>query len=73
MAPVVYDYAYTMVEGKTPAQMPGVLRTTFTGTVEVVEKAPSGVGVEVVVAPEDGDVGAQAGDGDAPAIWSDQG
>ena len=34
VAPVVYDYAYTMVDGKTPAQMPGVLRTTFTGTVE---------------------------------------
>jgi hypothetical protein len=33
-APVVYDYAYTMVEGKTPAQMPGVLRETFTRTVE---------------------------------------
>ena len=34
VAPVVYDYAYTMVEGKTPAQMPGVLRETFTRTVE---------------------------------------
>jgi hypothetical protein len=29
VAPVVYDYAYTMVEGKTPAEMPGVLETTF--------------------------------------------
>jgi hypothetical protein len=34
VAPVVYEYAYTMVEGKTPAQMPGVLRETFTRTVE---------------------------------------
>jgi uncharacterized protein (TIGR03083 family) len=34
VAPVVYDYAYTMVEGKTPAQMPSVLRETFTRTVE---------------------------------------
>jgi hypothetical protein len=34
VAPVVYDYAYTMVEGKTPAQMPGVQRETFTRTVE---------------------------------------
>ncbi|MCI0686347.1 MAG: maleylpyruvate isomerase N-terminal domain-containing protein [Sporichthyaceae bacterium] len=34
VAPVVYDYAYTMVEGKTPAQMPGVLRETFGKTVE---------------------------------------
>ena len=29
VAPVVYDYAYTMVEGKTPSDMSGVLRTTF--------------------------------------------
>ncbi len=29
VAPVVYDYAYTMVEGKTPADMPGALRATF--------------------------------------------
>lgn len=34
VAPVVYDYAYTMVEGKTPADMPGVLRETFTKAVE---------------------------------------
>jgi hypothetical protein len=26
--PVVYSYAYTMVEGKTPADMPGVLAET---------------------------------------------
>jgi hypothetical protein len=25
VAPVIYDYAYTMVEGKTPTQMPDVL------------------------------------------------
>ena len=29
VAPVVYDYAYTMVEGKTPADMPCVLEATF--------------------------------------------
>ena len=34
VAPVVYDYAYTMVEGKTPAQMPDVLAATFAKTVE---------------------------------------
>ena len=34
VAPVVYDYAYTMVEGKTPDQMPDVLRATFAKTVE---------------------------------------
>jgi len=34
VAPVVYDYAYTMVEGKKPSDMPGVLRETFTKAVE---------------------------------------
>ncbi|MGZ5297806.1 MAG: hypothetical protein ACXWEZ_12920 [Actinomycetota bacterium] len=34
VAPVVYDYAFTMVEGKTPADMPGVLRETFSKAVE---------------------------------------
>jgi hypothetical protein len=32
--PVVYQYAYTMVEGKTPADMPGVLADTFGRTIE---------------------------------------
>ena len=32
--PVVYQYAYTMVEGKTPADMPGVLAETFGKTIE---------------------------------------
>lgn len=34
VAPVVYDYAYTMVEGKTPAQMPDALAATFTKTIQ---------------------------------------
>lgn len=34
VAPVVYDYAFTMVEGKTPADMPDVLHETFTKSVE---------------------------------------
>src|ERR687896_344034 len=34
VAPVVYDYAYTMVEGRTPAEMPDVLGATFAKTVE---------------------------------------
>jgi hypothetical protein len=34
VAPVVYDYAYTMVQGKTAADMPGTLRETFTKTIE---------------------------------------
>jgi hypothetical protein len=34
VAPGVYAYAYTMVEGKTPGQMPGVLTETFTKTIE---------------------------------------
>ena len=32
--PVVYQYAYAMVEGKTPADMPGVLAETFGQTIE---------------------------------------
>lgn len=34
VAPVIYDYAYTMVEGKTPADMPAVLHETFSKTIE---------------------------------------
>ena len=34
VAPGVYDYAYTMVEGKEPGDMPGALRETFTRTIE---------------------------------------
>ena len=34
VAPIVYDYAYTMVEGKTPADMPDVLHETFSKTIE---------------------------------------
>lgn len=34
VAPGVYSYAYTMIEGKTPADMPGVLRETFTKSIE---------------------------------------
>ena len=41
VAPVVYDYAYTMVEGKAPADMPGVLRQTFTERGRSVAREPS--------------------------------
>jgi len=34
VAPVVYQYAYTMVEGKKPADMVGVLEKTFRKTIE---------------------------------------
>ena len=34
LAPAVYDYAYTMVEGKSPGQMAGVLAETFPATIE---------------------------------------
>jgi uncharacterized protein (TIGR03083 family) len=34
VAPVFYDYAYTMVEDKSPEQMAGVLAETFTRTIE---------------------------------------
>ena len=45
VAPVVYDYAYTMVEGKTPEQMPEVLAATFAKTVEGARSmAPDTVG-----------------------------
>ena len=45
VAPVVYDYAYTMVEGKTPADMPGVLQHTFSKTIEESRAtAPGSVG-----------------------------
>jgi hypothetical protein len=40
VAPVVYDYAYTMVAGKSPAQMPDVLHETFTKTIEESRATP---------------------------------
>lgn len=39
--PVVYQYAYTMVEGKTPADMPGVLADTFGKTVGECRAVPA--------------------------------
>ena len=45
VAPVVYDYAYKMVEGKTPQQMPEVLHQTFTKTIQGARAmAPDTVG-----------------------------
>src|SRR5882762_3987175 len=40
VAPVVYDYAYTMVQGKGPGDMPGVLDETFTKTIEEARRTP---------------------------------
>lgn len=40
MAPVVYDYAYTMVEGKTPDEMPDALHETFSKTVAESRATP---------------------------------
>jgi hypothetical protein len=40
VAPVVYDYAYTMVEGKTPADMPDVLHETFSKTIVEARSHP---------------------------------
>lgn len=40
VAPGVYDYAYTMVEGKTPADMPGVLAETFSKSIEESRALP---------------------------------
>jgi uncharacterized protein (TIGR03083 family) len=39
--PVVYAYAYTMVEGKTPAGMPDVLAETFTTTIAEARAVPA--------------------------------
>ena len=39
--PVVYQYAYTMVEGKTPADMPGVLAGTFGQAIEGCRAVPA--------------------------------
>ena len=39
--PVVYGYAYTMVQGKTPADMPGVLAETFGQTIEMCRAVPA--------------------------------
>jgi mycothiol maleylpyruvate isomerase-like protein len=41
-APVVYDYAYQMVEGKTAADMPRVLHETFGQTVAEARAVPPG-------------------------------
>lgn len=38
VAPVVYDYAYKMVAGKTPREMPDVLHETFSKTVQEARK-----------------------------------
>lgn len=40
VAPVVYDYAFAMVEGKVPGQMPDVLHETFSRTVEEARSTP---------------------------------
>lgn len=40
VAPVVYDYAYTMVAGKTPAEMADVLMETFSKTVDGAREMP---------------------------------
>ena len=39
VAPVFYDYAYTMVEDKSPEQMADVLAETFTRTIEEARAA----------------------------------
>jgi hypothetical protein len=45
VAPVFYDYAYTMVEGKAPGQMADVLAETFTRTIAEARAAyPDAVG-----------------------------
>jgi uncharacterized protein (TIGR03083 family) len=41
--PVVYGYAYTMVEGKAPADMPGMLAETFTKAISEARAVPPGL------------------------------
>jgi hypothetical protein len=40
-APVVYDYAFKMVEGKRPADMPRVLHETFSRTLAEARAVPA--------------------------------
>lgn len=40
VAPVVYDYAYQMVQGKKPADMPDVLAETFAKTIDEARATP---------------------------------
>ena len=40
VAPGVYEYAYAMVEGKQPSDMPGVLREVFTDAVDESRALP---------------------------------
>ena len=40
VAPGVYEYAYAMVEGKQPSDMPGVLRRVFTDAVDESRALP---------------------------------
>jgi hypothetical protein len=40
-APVVYAYAYAMVDGKNPADMPGVLHETFSRTLAEARAVPA--------------------------------
>ncbi len=42
VAPTVYDYAYTMVEGRVPGDMPGVLRDTFSRAISESQALPAG-------------------------------
>jgi uncharacterized protein (TIGR03083 family) len=39
--PVVYDYAFTMVRGKTPADMPHALHDTFSGVISHARSVPA--------------------------------
>jgi len=38
--PVVYEYAYTIVQGRTPEQMPDALAETFAQTIEACRTVP---------------------------------
>ena len=45
----MYDYAYTMVEGRTPADMPDVLHETFTRAVEDARERPPAASAKIEI------------------------
>ena len=57
--PVVYAYAYTMVEGKTPGDMPGVLAETFAKTISEARAVPASLLERRLLPPMPADVRSQ--------------
>ncbi len=64
VAPVVYSYAYQMVAGKAPADMPDVLHETFSKTIEEARSRSSGADRFRVLRPDASSASS------SPAGWS---